>query len=119
MGECVFCRIIEKTPPSDLIYSDQDFVVIQDIHPLAPLHLLVIPRRHIASLNELSETDEAFTGRLLLTARKVAMQAVGAEGGYRLVINTGAEGGQTVFHLHLHILSGRAISPEILTRGLH
>ena len=117
MENCVFCSIIEKKVPADFLYEDEDFVVIRDIHPVAPLHLLVIPRRHIVSINELEESDVELAGRLLLTAKRIARGQLGNDRGYRLVINTGAEGGQTVFHLHLHILAGRHISPELLTRG--
>ncbi len=118
MEDCVFCKIIANPSPDDLVFSNEDFIVIRDIRPLAPLHLLVIPRRHITSVNSLALEDEALAGRLLLTAREVAMAALGEDGGYRLVINTGREGGQTVFHLHLHILAGRSISPEMLTSNL-
>lgn len=118
MDNCVFCKLIAHPPFADLIYADQDFIVIRDIHPVAPLHLLVIPRRHIASMNEMTPEDESLAGKLLLTSRKVALAALGEDGGYRLVINTGREGGQTVFHLHLHILAGKSISPEILTSNL-
>lgn len=118
MEDCVFCKIIEKKLPSDVIFEDGEFIVIRDIHPLTPLHLLVIPLKHISSINELDETDPAYAGRLLFTARKVAQTRLGNDGGYRLVINTGVEGGQSVFHLHLHILSGRPLISSLLTRGL-
>ena len=118
MNDCVFCKIIAKTLPASLIYEDEDFISILDTHPLTPLHLLVIPRRHISSLNELEDKDEAFAGRLLLTSRKIALSALGMDGGYRLVINTGAHGGQTVFHLHLHIMAGKPVSTDLLTKGL-
>ena len=118
MDNCIFCRIIEKTAPSDIIYEDEEFIVIRDIHPLTPLHLLVIPRRHFASLNELDGSDPAYVGRLIFTARRIASEQVGADGGYRLVINTGETAGQSVFHLHLHILSGRPLIRSLITRGL-
>ncbi len=118
MENCIFCGIIEKKIPSDILYSDEDFIVIRDIHPVAPVHLLVIPRRHIPSLNEVEETDTLLAGRLLLTARRFANEYLGEDRGYRLVINTGIEGGQTIFHLHLHILAGRHITPDLLIRGL-
>jgi len=118
MENCIFCRIIDKTAPSDIIYEDEEFIVIRDIHPLTPLHLLVIPRRHLASLDELDESDPAYAGRLIFTARRVAREQVGLRGGYRLVINTGETAGQSVFHLHLHILSGRPLISSLITRGL-
>lgn len=118
MENCIFCKIIEKTAPADIIYEDEEFIVIRDIHPLTSLHLLVIPRRHYASLNELDESDPAFAGRLIFTARRIANEQVGPNGGYRLLINTGETSGQSVFHLHLHILSGRPLISSLITRGL-
>lgn len=118
MENCIFCRIIDRTAPSEILYEDEEFVVIRDIHPLTALHLLIIPRRHITSMNELDESDPAYVGRMLLTARRIAQEKVGPNGGYRLVINTGEKGGQSVFHLHLHILSGNPLITSLITRGL-
>lgn len=118
MDECVFCRIINKTLPADVIYEDDEFISIRDIHPLSPVHLLVIPRRHISSINDLEPNDLSLAGKLLLTARKIALATPGTEKGYRLVINTGRGGGQSIFHLHLHILAGATIDPSLLIRGL-
>jgi histidine triad (HIT) family protein len=118
MENCVFCSIIDKSLPCNLVYEDEEFIVIRDIHPLTPLHLLVIPRRHFSSINDLDESDPAYAGRMLFLARKIARERVGSDGGYRLVINTGAEGGQSVFHLHMHILSGKPLISSLLTRGL-
>ncbi len=118
MTNCIFCDIIAGTAPSDLLYEDEDLVVIHDIHPVAPVHLLIIPRKHITSLNELQPQDASLAARLLLTVPRIARQLLGDNAAYRTVINTGADAGQTVFHLHVHIISGRAFISHLFTRGL-
>lgn len=105
---CLFCRIVRGEIPATLVASDEHSVAFRDIDPKAPLHVLVIPREHIASLNE--ATDAATIGRLALLAAKIAREEGFAERGYRTVINTNADAGQTVFHIHLHLLAGRALS---------
>lgn len=117
MEPCVFCQIIEKELPAKIWYEDDELFIISTIQPLAPVHLLVIPRQHIASLNAARPEDASLLGRLLLGARKAA-ELAGAAEGYRTVINTGAGGGQTVFHLHIHVLGGSAIDKSLLTKGL-
>jgi histidine triad (HIT) family protein len=104
---CLFCRIVAKEIPAELVYEDESAVVIRDINPQAPTHLLVIPQEHLESLDEASQKDEALLGHLLRVAARVANAADLAEGGYRTVINNGAGAGQSVFHLHLHVLGGR------------
>jgi histidine triad (HIT) family protein len=94
MSECLFCKIVARTIPAALIYEDDLVVAFDDINPQAPTHTLVIPRKHVASIAELQDSDVGLLGHLMLT-------------GYRFVINTGVDGGQTVFHLHLHVLGGR------------
>lgn len=118
MPDCVFCNIINKISPADLVYEDGDMIVIRDIRPVAPVHLLVIPRKHISSLNSLEFEDAELAGRLLLTVQKIARQLIGPEPAYRTVINTGADAGQTVFHLHVHIIAGRPFFSGLITRGL-
>ncbi len=106
---CLFCQIAAHEKPAKILYEDEACVVFQDIHPRAPVHLLVIPRRHIASLNEDLGKDEALLGHLLAVAGRMAREQ-GIDGtGYRTVINTNAEAGQTVFHLHVHVLGGRIL----------
>jgi len=107
MSDCIFCKIAAKTIPSKLVYEDEHAVAFDDINPQAPIHVLVIPKRHAVSLAELNEADAGLLGRLMLTGAAVAKQKGIAEGGYRVVVNTGRNGGQTVFHLHLHLLGGR------------
>lgn len=109
MDSCLFCGIAAGTIPSTPVYEDDDFVAFRDISPKAPTHILVIPRRHVASLNDLADGDADLAGRLLLAGRAVAAAEGLAEGGYRFVINCGDDGGQTVAHLHLHVLGGRAL----------
>ena len=108
--DCLFCRIIEGEIPAELVHQDERSVVIRDINPQAPTHLLVIPREHIDSLDDASHKDEALLGHLLRVAARVANAAGLAEGGYRTVINNGAGAGQSVFHLHVHVLGGRQLA---------
>ena len=109
MFGCVFCQVAAHESPAEIVYEDEHCVVFKDINPKAPVHLLAVPRRHISSLNEDLEADEKLLGHLLTVAGRVAKQH-GIDGtGYRTVINTNAEAGQTVFHLHLHILGGRIL----------
>jgi len=107
MSDCLFCKIAEQKIPAKVVYEDEQCVAFDDINPQAPTHTLVIPKRHVASLAELNEADAGLLGHLMLTGAKVARQKGIAEGGYRIVVNTGRHGGQTVFHLHLHLLGGR------------
>ncbi len=118
MTDCVFCNIITGTAPADLLYEDDDLIVIRDIRPVAPVHLLVIPRKHITSLNELQPEDANLAAHLLLTVPRIAHQLLGDDAAFRTVINTGADAGQTVFHLHVHIIAGRPFIGHLFTRGL-
>jgi len=106
-SQCLFCRIASGEIPSTRVYADEDVYAFRDINPAAPQHILVIPRKHMASLNDADDTDKALMGKLLLTARQIAHDQGFADDGFRTVINTGSYGGQTVFHLHVHVLSGR------------
>jgi histidine triad (HIT) family protein len=109
----LFTRIIDREIPATFVYEDEYLVAIRDIQPAAPVHILVIPRKPLASLQELEEDDVDLAGRLLLAVRRIAEQE-GLDGGYRTVINTGVEGGQTVPHLHIHILGGRSMTERML-----
>lgn len=104
----LFSRIIDGEVPGQFVYRDEHVVAIRDVHPTAPVHVLVIPRKPIPSLAHLEDADAELAGRLLLAVRRIAEQEGLAERGYRVVINTGEGGGQTVPHLHLHLLGGRA-----------
>ena len=103
---CIFCKIVAGEIPSRKVREDAEMVAFHDIEPKAPTHILVIPKKHVGSLAEAQATDEALLGRLLLEAARVAREQ-GLGKGYRVVISTGPEGGQTVDHLHLHVLGGR------------
>jgi histidine triad (HIT) family protein len=107
---CIFCKIATGEIPSNLVYQDEHVVAFPDISPAAPVHILVIPRKHVDSIGHLDDADLELAGRLMLAARTVAQQAGVAESGYRVVANIGAHGGQTVPHLHLHVMGGRQLS---------
>ena len=107
---CLFCRMIAGEVPADLLHQDDVCVVIRDINPQAPTHVLVIPREHMESLNEASVRDETLLGHLLRVGARIANDEGHAEDGYRTVINTGTGAGQSVFHLHVHVLGGRPMS---------
>lgn len=106
---CLFCKIIAGDVSGDFVHQDEHCVVIRDINPQAPLHVLVIPREHLESLDDASQRDELLLGHLLRVAAKVANDEGHSETGYRTVINTGAGAGQSVFHLHAHLLAGRSM----------
>jgi len=113
MEECVFCDIVSGKIPSDIIYQDKDFLAFRDIHPMAPVHIVIIPKAHISSLGEVDERQEGLIGRFILLAKKLAEKEGIAEKGYRLAINCGSEGGQVVPHLHLHLLGGRKLAAQL------
>jgi histidine triad (HIT) family protein len=105
---CLFCKIIEGTIPSTAVYQDEQCYAFADIHPQAPVHVLVAPREHVVAMDEVQESQSAQLGHLLWAAAEIA-RTKGLAKGYRLVINNGADGGQTVDHLHVHLLGGRAL----------
>ena len=107
---CLFCRIVAKDIPADFVHQEDSAVVIRDINPQAPTHLLVIPREHIESLDDASQKDEPLLGHLLRVAARVANAEGLDQGGYRTVINNGSGAGQSVFHLHVHVLGGRPMN---------
>ena len=109
MADCLFCRIVAGEIPATLIHQDEGVVAFADIRPQAPLHVLIVPRRHVATLNDLTEADDALVGRMLRTAAAIAQAHGYADRGYRTVFNCNGDAGQTVFHLHLHLLAGRGL----------
>ena len=109
MTDCLFCKIVKGEIPSDRVHEDDDVIAFRDIAPKAPTHILVIPRRHIPDAHALTDADGDILSRLFAAARRVADEA-GLENGYRVVTNIGPESGQTVFHLHFHVLGGRPMS---------
>lgn len=104
--DTIFTKIIRKEVPAQIVYEDNEVLAFKDINPQAPVHILVIPKKEIPQLSLAQDADQALLGKLLLTAKQVADQA-GLTDGYRLIINNGSEGGQTVYHLHVHVLGGR------------
>ena len=104
---CVFCKILSGEAPANIIYRDDRVTAFRDIHPIARTHILIIPNRHIASINELEASEESLVGHMLMVAKELAVQEGAAEKGYRLMINTGLDGGQTVHHLHVHLIAGK------------
>jgi histidine triad (HIT) family protein len=107
-NDCLFCRIVRREIPAKVIHEDEHTLAFRDIDPKAPTHVLVIPKKHIATLND--AIDATLVGRLLIAAKEIAVAEGITDGGYRTVVNCGAGAGQTVFHLHLHLLGGRKLS---------
>ena len=110
---CIFCQIVSGEVPSDIVYQDEEVIAFHDIKPQAPVHLIIIPRRHIPSLVHLSQADLSLVGHMVGIANQLAKREGVAESGYRLVINCGEESGQLVPHLHLHLIGGRRLSGEL------
>jgi len=108
--DCIFCKIIAGEIPSDIVYQDEEVIAFRDIKPLAPTHLLIIPKKHIPSLTHLSEAELPLIGHMVNVANQLAEKEGIAEKGYRLAINCGEQGGQLVPHLHMHLLGGRKLS---------
>ncbi len=106
MTECIFCKIITGDIPSTNVFHDEQVTAFRDLNPAAPTHILLVPNKHIDSINMLTNNDEQLMGHLFTTAKQIAAQEGITEGGYRLIINTNAHAGQTVFHIHLHLLGG-------------
>jgi len=110
VNDCLFCRIVEGAIPSKAVYQDDRVVAFEDINPQAPVHVLVIPRRHIPSVADFTEADAGLLGWMVQVCVKIARDKGIAESGYRIVTNTGANAGQSVFHVHLHVLGGRRLT---------
>jgi histidine triad (HIT) family protein len=107
MSSCVFCKIVQGEAQATVLYTDEQVMAFRDSHPVAPTHILIVPKRHIDSLNDIQPQDEALVGHMFLVARRLAKEEGIAESGYRTILNTGAHGGQTIFHLHLHLIGGQ------------
>jgi len=111
--DCIFCKIAAGEVPADVVYRDDELIAFRDINPLAPTHVLVIPRRHIPALSETIEADAPLLGRMVTLANRIAREEGIARSGYRVVISSGVEGGQVVPHLHLHLLGGAALNHRL------
>lgn len=116
--DCVFCKIIDKKIPADIVYEDDKIIVFKDIKPLAPIHLLVVPKRHIPSFDHFEMQDKELIGEIFLTAQKIARDQSVAKSGYKLVFNVGEGAGQIVNHLHLHLLGGWSRAEESESPGM-
>ena len=110
MPDCLFCKIIERKIPASIVYEDDRVIAFNDINPQGPTHVLVVPKRHIASLNDLMPDDDAMMGEVVRRAAAIAKERGVSVGGFRTVFNTNADGGQTVFHIHLHLIGGRTMT---------
>jgi histidine triad (HIT) family protein len=104
---CIFCKIVTGSLPADIVYQDNDVLAFRDINPVAPTHILIIPKQHLSTANEFSDENQVLIGKLMLTAAKLARELDFAENGYRLAMNCNRDAGQTVYHIHLHLLAGR------------
>lgn len=109
MDDCIFCKIVAGQIPSEYLFESDDLIAFEDINPVAPTHVLIVPRKHIATLNDLRETDAALVGKMFLAAKDIAKSKGISEEGYRAVFNCMAGAGQAVFHIHLHLLGGRRL----------
>ncbi len=110
MSDCLFCRIVGGDLPSDKLFEDDLLFAFRDVQPMAPVHILIVPKEHIATLNDTTLDDQPLLGHMLMTARDLAADEGVGESGYRLALNCNQEGGQTVYHLHLHLLAGRQLT---------
>ncbi len=111
--DCLFCKIVDGDIPSEKLFEDDKFIAFRDINPQSPVHILVVPKRHIAKLSDCLDSERDLLSGLLLTANKVARDEGIAESGYRVVINSGNDGGQVVFHIHLHLMGGEKLGGKM------
>ena len=111
--DCVFCKIVRKEIPAEIVYEDEDVIAFRDAHPIAPVHILVIPKKHITSIVDISEEDAPLMGKLIFAAKKIAEDLKISEKGYKLLIRVGEHGGQEVKHIHLHLIGGARLSENI------
>ena len=114
MEDCIFCKIIKKEIPSDIVYEDEGIIAFKDINPAAPIHILVIPKKHISSIVEIKKEDEAIIGRIYSVINKIAEDIGIKEKGFRVILNCGEDGGQEVKHIHFHLLAGKKLWQKIV-----
>ena len=113
MPDCLFCKIVDGEIPSTRVYEDEELVAFEDVQPQAPVHVLIVPRKHVPTLNDVTDDDAPLIGRMMRAAARIAETKGTASAGYRTLFNVNAGGGQTVFHLHLHVLGGRPLRPGL------
>ena len=114
MENCIFCKIIKKEIPSQILYEDDEILAFRDINPVAPIHILVIPKKHITSLSEMEDGDEKIIGKIYKIINEIAEKQGFKENGYRVIVNCGKDGGQEVGHLHFHLLAGTQLGEKIV-----
>jgi len=112
MKNCIFCKIVNKEIPAEIIYEDENYIAFKDINPKAPVHILVVPKKHIATFNDISPEDTELLGKIAEAVQQIAKDFNVAESGYRVLVNVNKEGGQVIFHLHVHILGGKLFKFE-------
>lgn len=110
MSDCLFCKILDGDIPADAVFENDDVLAFNDVNPQAPVHVLIIPKKHISTVNDIDAGDEVIMGKLVSVAKMIAAQQGIADDGYRLVLNCNEKAGQTVFHIHMHLLGGRSMS---------
>lgn len=110
MTDCLFCKIRDGEIPADIVFESDDVLAFNDVNPQAPIHIVIIPRKHIATINDVEDDDELIMGKLFSAAKKIAAEKAVSDDGYRLVVNCNEKAGQTVFHIHMHLLAGRAMT---------
>lgn len=115
MEDCIFCKIIKGEIPSEKVYEDNEVLAFKDIQPAAPIHVLVIPKKHITNLMEISNEDSELMGKIVVVMQKIAKQLGVDEKGFRIISNCGPDSGQEVMHLHFHLLAGRTMGPKIVS----
>ncbi|MFJ1268402.1 histidine triad nucleotide-binding protein [Legionella lytica] len=108
--DCLFCKIAGGAIPATVVYEDEELMAFRDLHPQAPTHVLIIPKQHIATINDATDENQALLGKMILRAKQLAQAEGFSDSGYRLVFNVNPHGGQTVFHIHLHLLGGRSMT---------
>ncbi|PIP27476.1 MAG: histidine triad nucleotide-binding protein [Candidatus Moranbacteria bacterium CG23_combo_of_CG06-09_8_20_14_all_39_10] len=113
MSDCLFCKIAQKEIPAEIVFEDDEILAFKDIHPLAPTHILIIPKRHIATINDLAEGDVELMGRMIVAGKKIAAQLQISEKGYKLLFRVGEWGGQEIAHIHLHLIGGAKLYEDI------
>ena len=114
MENCIFCKIINKEIPSEIVYEDEKIIAFKDVNPAAPIHILVVPKKHIATLLEVSERDSSIIAEIYNTINKIAKENGFAENGFRVIVNCGKDSGQEVMHIHFHVLAGKKLGDKIV-----
>lgn len=113
MTDCIFCKIVAKEIPSQVVYEDEEIMAFNDIHPIAPVHILIIPKKHLESVKDITEDDKELLGKMFVAIQRLAAEKGIADKGFRVVTNSGPDGGQVVGHLHFHLIGGKTLGSKI------